>query len=213
VNDQDQAVLDGSMGAWERSRPPGILRQARLVPPGVRITAYWYSARRGLPTAMCCLLELGLRAAHMARQAGYATVRVTEGPFLVNTWPEEFWDAAAATMDWRWTAWQYAAGARMLAGDDSDAEFVSCLDRYGTELAVRCGLPRRPGPDGETWPDWIWGRTADAMANRAAEYGDWLLYDIDLDELLHGSACEIYRQPVPRGDPEHPHGYWEAGDY
>lgn len=206
-------MLDGSTGAWERSRPPGILRQARLLPPGYRCSAYWYSAQRGLPSAMCCLLELGTRAARLARQAGLATARIAEGPFWVNTWPEEFWDAATATMDDRCTAWQYASAGRMLTGDSDDAEFLGCLDRYADELGVRCGLPRRPSPQGGTWPDWIWRRVTDAMADNAAEQGDWHLYDIDLDGLLHGSAREVYAQPVPRGDPEHPHGYWEAGDY
>jgi hypothetical protein len=185
----------------------------RLLPPGYRCSAYWYSARRGLPASMCCLLELGTRAARIARQAGWTAVRITEGPFRVNTWPQEFWDAAAATMDDRCTAWQYASAGRMLVGDGSDAEFTGCLDSYATELAVRAGLPRRCGLQGETWPDWIWGRVANAMANNGAETGDWHLGSQDLDELLHGSAREVYAQPVPRGDPEHPHGYWEAGDY
>jgi hypothetical protein len=40
------------------------------------------------------------------------------------------------------------------------------------------------------------------MAASAAAEGDWHLYDIDLDALLHG-----------HDDLEHPHGYWEKGDY
>jgi hypothetical protein len=191
----------------------------RLLPPGMRCSAYWYSAQRGYPVAMCCLLELGLRAARLARQAGWVTVRVTEGPFLVNTWPEEFWDAAAATMAVYCTAWEYASAGRMLTGDaGGDAEFTRAMARYAGELGTRAGIPLRLAREGppelsEAWPDWIWGRVANAMGANAAEQGDWHLGSQDLDELLNGSACEIYRQPVPRGDPEHPHGYWEAGDY
>lgn len=30
---------------------------------------------------------------------------------------------------------------------------------------------------------------------------------------LYGDEVCAGPIPVPRGDPEHPHGYWEAGDY
>ena len=78
MNDCDQALLDSLMYDGQG--------------PGARVTAYWYSARRGLPCDLESLRELGLQAARRARWLGLQPLLVPEGPFLVHAWPERVWD-------------------------------------------------------------------------------------------------------------------------
>lgn len=188
----------------------------RLLPPGARCTAYWYASRRALPAVFPYLVELGLRAARDARWYGIAAARVPEGPFpAVHQWPEPVWDGAAASMEPYRTAWEYAGRGGMLCygGDADDIEFARAMAGYAGQLAGRLRVPLRLAAEGppelsHAWPDWIWAVVAGAMARGAAADGDWHLRDDDLDAIISG-----YHPPVPRGDPSHPHGYWEAGDY
>lgn len=184
----------------------------RVIEPGMRCSAYYYVTRRGLPATMCYLQELGLRSARAARLAGQAAVRVPEGPFLVHTWVQETWDAAAASMAPVVTAWEFAAHGGMLTGDD--AEFVSVLHRGTRALAARLGVELRLAREGppelsDAWPDWVWSVIAGVMAGNCAESGDWHLQDSDLDAAISG--CRADGRDLD--DPVHPHGYWEAGDY
>jgi len=72
---------------------------SRLLPEGVRCTAYWYAQNRGLPVTFGYLLELGLRAARLARWHGIWQSMVREGypdnPLWVHTWPACIFDEAA----------------------------------------------------------------------------------------------------------------------
>jgi hypothetical protein len=138
-----------------------------------------------------------------------------EGPYLVNTWEPWLWDRAAASMEPYTVAWEYAARGRMLCygGDSDDIEFARAMAGYARALGTRLRVPLRLAREGppevaEAHPDWIWSVIAGTMARNAADSGDWHLWDDDLDAIVSG-----YRPPVSRGDPSHPHGYWEAGDY
>jgi hypothetical protein len=64
------------------------------------VTAYYYAAHHGLPVTFGYLLELGARAARLARWSGQAEMRVTEDPSgligPVHSWTEDIWAEAAA---------------------------------------------------------------------------------------------------------------------
>jgi hypothetical protein len=67
-----------------------------MFPPGARVTAWRYSAARGLPCDLGSLSAMGLAAARHARWAGIPPWRVPEGPpgaqLLVHTWPEAVYE-------------------------------------------------------------------------------------------------------------------------
>jgi hypothetical protein len=74
------------------------------------VTAYWWAAQHGLPVTFGFLLELGGRAARLARWHGLAELRVHEDPHgiigPVHTWPEWVFEESAASMrrDWARTS-------------------------------------------------------------------------------------------------------------
>ena len=75
------------------------------LPPGTRVSAYFYAARAGLvsvplaPGDLEFLCELGLRAAALARWEGIPAVTIPEGPWpAVYLWPEKIWSAVADAM-------------------------------------------------------------------------------------------------------------------
>jgi hypothetical protein len=67
-----------------------------------RVTAYFYAAQHGLPVTFGFLLELGGRAARLARWYGEAELRVQEDPHgiigPVHTWPEWVFEESAASI-------------------------------------------------------------------------------------------------------------------
>ena len=187
---------------------------ACLPGPDWRCSAYWYAARAGMvsvpqaPGDLEFLRELGLRAASLARWEGIPAMTVPEGPYQVYLWPEHIWSAVADAManyaaehggyghsgD---PAWESADGDPQGYGDPPSAansRDPSCYRcNYDMHYCKGCGDTLPHGTE-------VCAACANAWGGRgpSASYRAWR------DEG---------RVPVPRGDPEHPHGYWEAGDY
>lgn len=59
-----------------------------------RVTAYGYASRYGLPCDLPFLFALGQYAARIARWEGWEEHQVTEGPYIVHSWPASVWDQA-----------------------------------------------------------------------------------------------------------------------
>lgn len=109
----------------------------------------------------------------------------------------------------RVSAYAYAARAGLVSVPQApgDLEFLRELGLRAALLARWEGLPRMTIPEGPypavlLWPERIWSEVADAMANYAAEHGDYG----DPEGVLPPAA----RSP---GVSAPGHGYWEAGDY
>src|SRR5215831_106302 len=150
--------------------------------PGLRVSAYYHSVRRGLPVTMCHLQELGLRAARLARQHGLAAARVPEGPFWVHTWPPWVWDAAAASM----AGWVPPPPYRVLVTGSRTWDDWGRLDAGLLAAAGRAG--GRPvlivhGAAGG----------ADAMADRIALARGWAAEPHPADWVRHGKAAGFIR--------------------
>lgn len=95
---------------------------------------------------------------------------------------------------WRCTAYWYSWQAGTLTGHwPSDLEYLRELGWHAAGLARSYRIPPWGCDEGphwvHMWPEWVWARTTDQLANHAAEYGS-------------------YCPDGPGG-----HGYWEAGDY
>lgn len=88
----------------------------------IRCSAYWYSARAGLPCDLDSLLALGLAAWRLAVQRyGLVPWRVPEGPYWVNMWPGWIWAEVTDAfrdedMNWRQDPYYQDAGY----GTDND---------------------------------------------------------------------------------------------
>lgn len=79
---------------------------------------------------------------------------------------------------WRCSAYWYCRQARMLTGDwPGDLEFLRELGYRAAAMANWYGIPPWTVNEGpyrvHTWPEYIWKQTVDAMADHAAEYGDY----------------------------------------
>jgi hypothetical protein len=194
------------------SSPYAPVTNPPLLPPGWRCSAFYWSAGRGLPVTLGWLQELGLRAARLGRRQGIPEIRAPEGPFWVLLWSEDIWAQAKARLDEDLTpvtAHQYAAGARLLCGS-GDAEFLTGLVRHAADLAARYGVPAAwDSGYFPVWPGWVWSVTADAMAQAAAEHGDY--------DPGRGSRQGPWRDP-PMADDDVPWdgddiraGGWDAG--
>lgn len=61
-----------------------------------RYTCAWWAVKHGLPDDLNSLLVLGATAARLARWYGLTEAKVTEGDYVVHTWPAAVWAEAAA---------------------------------------------------------------------------------------------------------------------
>jgi hypothetical protein len=121
-------------------------------PPGTRVTAYAFSAARGLPCDLAALADLGLAAARHARWLGIPEFRVPEGPYIVHTWPAEIYEYV--------TAWQAQADAEAQCGQPPSASYQPWREG-GRALPAGDGITREEarilagayGPD-EVIPPW-----------------------------------------------------------
>lgn len=80
------------------------------------------------------------------------------------------------------TGYWYAVRTGMITGS-GDEEFLHELGVRAARLAARYRLPVLAAERPElvpAWPEWIWARTADAMARAAAETGDYGPLDVPL---------------------------------
>ena len=98
MNDHDQALLDSFLAGNITEAP---VRQ--LLPPGYRCSAYWFCWQAGLLTGdwaadLEFMRELGWHAAVLARAWRIPPWCCDEGPFWVNTWPEQVWSVTADAM-------------------------------------------------------------------------------------------------------------------
>ena len=98
------------------------------LPPGTRVTAYWYVYSRGLMSKYGTLEWLGLigyRAAGEASWRGIEAQKVWEGGgqnwLLVHTWPEALWAAVIAQLE-REEKTAFADAATAQDGSDYPAE-------------------------------------------------------------------------------------------
>ena len=80
----------------------------------------------------------------------------------------------------RCSAYWYALRAGMVTdpSDPGDLEFLRELGLRAAHLARWYGIPALTVPEGPwpavyLWPERIWSEVADAMANHAAEHGDY----------------------------------------
>lgn len=80
----------------------------------------------------------------------------------------------------RCSAYWYALHAGLLTGD-GDLEFLRCLGLHAARLARWHGIPPWQVSEGPylvfMWPEWVWDVTADAMAQSAAQHGDYASLD------------------------------------
>ncbi len=63
-----------------------------------RYTCAWWAVKYDLPTDQESLLALGLAAYRLARWYGLEQEKVTEGAFVVHTWPARIWAEAAGQL-------------------------------------------------------------------------------------------------------------------
>lgn len=81
--------------------------------------------------------------------------------------------------DHRCTAYWYAARAGMVSVPQApgDLDFLLEFGAQAARLARWHGIPEQRTAEGpfqvHTWPEVIWSAVADAMANSAAEHGDY----------------------------------------
>ena len=122
----------------------------------------------------------------------------------------------------RCSAYWYALQAGMVtdASDPGDLEFLRELGLRAASLACWEGIPALTVPEGPwpavyLWPERIWDEVAGAMANHAAEHGDYGPEDVRAPYARPGSPRPMVHDvlTLDRRYGEHPHGYWEAGDY
>jgi hypothetical protein len=170
----------------------------------IRCSAYWYALRAGMVTDPCdpgdleFLRELGLRAARLARWEGIPALTVPEGPYQVYLWPERIWSEVADAM----------ANHAAEHGDYGPEDVRQPCDRcnYDTHRCPGCGEPLPHGTE-------VCGGCDDAWGGRgpSASYAAWRAEGVPagVPYLVHDVLALDRRY----GDPENPHGYWEAGDY
>jgi len=91
------------------------------------------------------------------------------------------------------TGYWYAARGGMLPyggpADPDDREFLTALGVRAGLLARWSGLPSSLVPEGPgmaaAWPEWVWGIAAGAMAEHAAEHGDYGPEDLPLSAFAN----------------------------
>lgn len=112
----------------------------------------------------------------------------------------------------RCSAYWYASQARLLTGS-GDLEFLTELGIRAARMARWEGIPPWQVIEGpywvHMWPEHIWSRAADQMAEEAARHGDYRSY---LPAAPYRRAGPVTLDSA-YGDPDNPYGYRASGDY